>query len=459
MISRFTHMLSELLDKRIEDIPQATRERATWMVADTVFSSCFGFAAPELQGYLARVGVPQKDEKNSIPVLGTGLYTTKEHAAMLYGTAIVSNELDEGNQIAKGHPAAHMLAPILITAWEEKATGMEILRAFVIGYEVASRLAYASNMNDDMHPHGTWGNVGGAVAAGLLMKKDKQAIVEAALLAASLPIATSWEAAVTGMTVRNLYTGVGSFLALQAWTFQEAGFCSSEHVVDHLWGTILSKGIRYELFESDLWAPPLLDKNYFKLYPSCRFSHSAIDALLALQKEERLDASQIASAKVETYSLAARLNDPNPVNALSAKFSIPFLLSAILHGHSLYDSFAGEIFSDRSVRELAQRIEVTEDPEMTAMLPNKRAARVTVTDHQGVTYRAFVDAASGNYDQPFPREELLGKFASMLAVCVCSGDQTNEIIDQALALPDVNDFGEWLERLAASTGKRGAGSQ
>lgn len=447
-------MLDELLDKRIEDIPLQTQERATWMVADTLFAACFGFASPELQGYLARVGVLQKDEQHPIPLVGTGLYTTREHAAMLYGTAIVNNELDEGNQFAKGHPAAHMLAPILITAWEQKATGQEIIRAFVIGYEVASRLAFASNMNDDMHPHGTWGNVGGAVAAGLLMKKDKQAIREAALLAASLPVATSWEAAVTGMTVRNLYTGVGSFLALQAWTFQEAGFDSSEHVVDHLWGSILSKGINYDLFEANLWAPPLLDKNYFKLYPSCRFSHSAIDALLTLLQEKSFEASQIAAVKVETYSLAARLNDPDPANSLSAKFSIPFLLSAIIHGHSLYDSFAGEIFTDSSVRSLAKRMEVLEDAEMTAMLPVKRAARVTVMDQDGSTHSVYVDAASGNYDQPFPREELLRKFSSMLASC--NDSQTSRMIERALSLPGVTDFEEWLGSLAQGTVEGGS---
>ncbi|MFE1628180.1 MmgE/PrpD family protein [Brevibacillus reuszeri] len=450
-ITRFTDLLDVLLDKQLADIPADTVQRATWMIADTLFAASFGFQSPELKAYLQKAGIATKDEVNAIPLLGTGLYATREQAAMLYGTAIVSNELDEGNQFAKGHPAAHMLAPALITALAQKAPGAEMIRAFVIGYEVASRLAYASNMNDDMHPHGTWGIVGGAVAAGLLQKKEKKEITEAALLAASLPIATSWEAAVTGMTVRNLYTGVGSFLALQAWTFQSAGFASSGHVVDHLWGSIMSKGINYELFHQDLWAPPLLSKNYFKLYPSCRFSHSAIDALLPLLNEHKLDAAQIESLHVETYGLAARLDNPDPDNALAAKFSIPFLLSALVHGHSLYDCFSGELFHDASVRELAKRIKVTEDEAMTALLPAKRAARVTIMTRTGAEISSYVDAASGGFDQPFPARELREKFASMLA----QWDErtSSQMVEEALLLPKAGDVSEWLERINLQTAK------
>lgn len=438
-------MVGELLDKRLEDIPAEVQERATWMIADTLFAASFGFQSPELKAYLYEAGVEVQDEVNAIPLMGTGLYTTKVQAAMIYGTAIVSNELDEGNQFAKGHPAAHMLAPALITALEQKASGSEMIRAFVIGYEVASRLAYASNMNDDMHPHGTWGIVGGTVAAGLLQKKGKKEIVEAVLLAASLPIATSWEAAVTGMTVRNLYTGVGSFLALQAWTFQAAGFASSAHVVDHLWGSIMSNGMNYELFHKELWAPPLLSKNYFKLYPSCRFSHSAIDAVLPLLQEMKLDVARIESVHVETYGLAARLDHPDPDNALAAKFAIPFLLSVLVHGHSLYDCFTGEMFHDASVREMAKRIVVTEDKEMTALLPGKRAARVTITTREGVHRSHYVDAASGGFDQPFPARELREKFASMLS----QWDEraSSQMVEEALLLPGAAKVSEWLERI------------
>lgn len=439
------------MDKRLEDIPPEVQERATWMIADTFFAASFGFQAPELKAYLYEVGVEVQDEVNAIPLMGTGLYTTRVQAAMLYGTAIVSNELDEGNQFAKGHPAAHMLAPALITAIEQKASGSEMIRAFVIGYEVASRLAYASNMNDDMHPHGTWGIVGGTVVAGLVQKKGKKEIVEAVLLAASLPIATSWEAAVTGMTVRNLYTGVGSFLALQAWTFQAAGFASSAHVVEHLWGSIMSNGINDELFHKELWAPPLLSKNYFKLYPSCRFSHSAIDAVLPLLQEMKLDVASIESVLVETYGLAARLDHPDPDNALAAKFSIPFLLSALVHGHSLYDCFTGELFHDTSVREMAKRIIVTEDEEMTALLPAKRAARVTITTREGEQHSHYVDAASGGFDQPFPERELREKFASMLS----QWDEraSSQMVEEALLLPGAAKVSEWLERINRLTAK------
>ena len=194
-----------------------------------------------------------------------------------------------------------------------------LIRAFLIGYEIAGRLGYASNMKDNMHPHGTWGIVGGVIACAILMNKSEEETLEAALVASSIPLATSWEAAVTGMTVRNLYTGIACEQASRLMDYQKAGFKSSMHVVDHLWSRIMTNGINYAHFIKDSSQPFLLDKNYFKLYSACLFTHPAIDATKILMKE-KLDVSKIEIVEVETYSLAARLYDPNPSNYLQGKF-------------------------------------------------------------------------------------------------------------------------------------------
>lgn len=445
-INDFTTLMDQLLEFTCEDLSKQTMDRTKWIIADTMFAAWHGCRSPELQRYIYAFGVEKPDAVNTMPVVGTGFYTAPCHHAIIHGTAIVSNELDEGNQFAKGHPAAHIFAPAFIAALENNATGSDFIRGVAIGYEVSSRLAYASNMYDDMHPHGTWGIVGGTVAAGILQKKAKQQIMEAALLAASLPLATSWEAAVTGMTVRNLYTGLGSLHSYYALQFQSAGFQSSPHVVDHLWGKIMSDGIRHELLLKDVWSPPLIEKNYFKLYPSCRFSHSAIDALQNLRRQEELDVGQVASIEVETYGLAARLDDPDPENQLAAKFSIPFLLSALLHGHTLFESFREPVFRDPSIRNVAKRICVRESRELTALLPDKRAARVAVKMKDGTERSSYVDAASGGYEQPLPEDRLMEKFKQMMAPDL-SGNEVERIVQATLKLESTSVFRQWVNLL------------
>lgn len=437
-------MLEKLLSLKWGDIPQSTIERAKWMIADTLFAAWYGVSSPELQNYIQSVGTREKCSVNTIPIVGTGIYTTPPNSAIIHGTAIVCNELDEGNQFAKGHPAAHLFAPSFIAAIENDVSGQEFIHAFIIGYEVAARLAYASNMNDDMHPHGTWGIIGGTTAAGILQKKNSNEILESVLLAATFPIATSWEAAVTGMNARNLYTGLGSLHAIHALQFQSFGFQSSPGVVDHLWGSIMSKGIDYELFLNDLWSPPLIEKNYFKLYPSCRFTHSAIDALLENLQEKEFDSSEILSGLVETYSLAARLGNPDPQNALSAKFSIPYVLSALLHGNNLYESDKEPVFSDPSIRDLAKRIMVKEDPEMTALLPNKRAARVTLMMKNGSQESSFVEDASGGYDKPLPEKRLVEKYKNMLTQ-TGNANEVESVLQATMGLDQMKHFSQWIK--------------
>jgi 2-methylcitrate dehydratase PrpD len=446
-ITNFTEMLESLLGLKWEDIPQSTIQRAKWMIADTLFSSWYGAHSPELQMYIQGVGSLQRDSINTIPIVGTRYYTTPSHSAIIHGTAIVCNELDEGNQFAKGHPAAHIFAPAFISAVENEVSGQEFIHAFIIGYEVAARLAYASNMKDDMHPHGTWGIVGGTVASGILLKKNRKDILESVLLASTFPIATSWEAAVTGMTARNLYTGLGSLHAIQALQFQSYGFQSSTGVVDHLWGSIMSKGIDYDLFLKDLWSPPLMEMNYFKLYPSCRFTHSAIDALLNNLQEKRIDISEISSGLVETYSLAARLNNPDPQNALAAKFSIPYALSVLLHGNSLFESDKEPVFSDPSIRHLAKKIMVKEDPGMTALLPNKRAARVTLKMKNGRQESTFVEDASGAFNKPLLESRLVEKFRNMLAH---TGDEmeVETVLQATMDLERIIHFSQFVKSIS-----------
>ncbi|MCQ6278489.1 MmgE/PrpD family protein [Bacillus sp. EB600] len=442
-IKNFTEMLEYLLNVKWEDIQDSTIERAKWMIADTLFAAWYGVRSPEIQRYIQNAGTTQRDPLNTIPIVGTNFYTTPSNSAMIHGTAMVCNELDEGNQFAKGHPASHLFAPAFIAAIQNDVSGRDFIRAFIIGYEAAARLAYASNMNDDMHPHGTWGIIGGTTAAGLLQQKDNKEIIEAVLLSATFPLATSWEAAATGMTARNLYTGLGSLHAWQALELQAYGFQSSAHVIDHVWGEIMSKGIDYDLFLKDLWSPPLLEKNYFKLYPSCRFTHSAIDALVNCMLENDIDVSQVSSVLVETYGLAARLGDPDPKNRLASKFSIPFVLSALLHGNTLFDSDKEPVFSDPSIRRLAKRILVKEDPDMTAMLPDKRAARVTLKMSDGIQVSSFVRDASGGYDQPLPKNRLVEKFENMLN----STERVEkvELVLQATMQLDKIHFKQWLE--------------
>lgn len=437
----FIDSLEIILAKQWEDLSEKTIERTKWIILDTAVAAWDGLKSDELKEYVNSVGSKMQDDKRYIPIIGTEYYTSPNDSLLLHGTAIVSNELDEGNQFAKGHPAAHILAPAYLTAIEEQSSGKEFIRAFILGYEISARFAYACNMNDDMHPHGTWGTIGGAVAAGILKGKTKEALIDIILLAASLPLATSWEAAVTGQTVRNLYTGLSSQIAYQVIAMQTSGFKSSQHVVEHLWGTLISNKVNDQLFAKDLWAPPLVDKSFFKYYPTCRFTHSTIDALYNLASNLDVDIKDIKEVTVETYRLAARLTNNRPENKLSAKFAIPYLTACILLKRNLFDVFSEEALKDEEVLALAKKILVKENIEMTKALPEERAAKITITLHDGTKQCDEIKDASGSFKEPLSTVLLTEKYANMLQ----DQQKVENMVQATIQLDEAKDIMMWLK--------------
>lgn len=421
-------------------------ERARWAITDTMFAAWSGLQAPELES-LAQLAVSRSGGgEQGIPLFRADRIVSPYDYALLSGTAIVSRELDEGNQFAKGHPSAHVLAPALAAGWSHRTSGKQLLEAFALAYEIAARLAFASNMRDEMHPHGTWGIVGGTVAAGLLGGRSEDDIIEAALIAAALPLATSWQAAVTGMTARNLYAGIGSRTALEALDYQACGFKSSNHVAGDVWSSLMSVRADASKLTEHLGDPPLIERNYFKLYPSCRFSHSAIDAMEGVLAEGLPDVRQIERIVVETYSLAARLDDLDPRNELAARFSIPFLLAVVAHGADLFELEQPHILEDTSIRELAARIVVREAQDLTARLPALRSARVTLELSGGVRrqYEA-VDAAGGYQDEGY-RDKLRSKFVRMMHPLL-TAEQVERIAERVLSLDRSPDVRVWFEAI------------
>lgn len=445
----FMESLELILEKHWEDFSPKTVERAKWIILDTAMAAWDGMQSEELATYLTNVGTTTKDQLHPIPIVGTAYYTSGHDSLLLHGASIVSNELDEGNQFAKGHPAAHIFAPAYLVAVEQGATGKEFIHAFILAYEISTRFAYACNMNDAMHPHGTWGTIGGAVAAGILQKKEKKEIIEMILIAASLPLATSFEAAMTGQTVRNVYTGISAQIAYQVLSMQKSGFTSSLSVVEHIWGSIISNKVNEHIFMKDIWSPPLIDKSFFKYYPTCRFTHSTIDALYGLLKETGVDTTKITSVKVETYQLAARLKNKTPKNKLSAKFAIPYIVANILLEKNLYTIFSQEALKDEEVLTLASKIEVVENQEMTKLLPEERAAKVIIHTVGGEVLQKEVKDASGSFKEPLSVSILKEKYQNMIKV----EQVTHRLIDSTLTLESELDIRSWIQLLQRKEGE------
>ena len=71
--------------------------------------------------------------------------------------------------------------------------------------------------------------------------------------------------------------------------------------------------------------------------------------------------------------------------------------------------------SDQATLALAKRIELREDPQMSARLPEERPARVGLTTRDGREFAAETRTNRGDWRDPFTESQLHEKFVSLTA--------------------------------------------
>lgn len=379
---------------------------------DTLGVTVAGNQLPELRALIDAWGPPLGPAR----LLGVGRDTSIEIASYVNAVAAVSLELDEGNKYARGHPAAHVLAPALALAQARRVSGPEFAAAFLAGYEVASRFGRATRLRAGVHPHGNWGIAGGAAACARLLGLDAEGVARAIDTASGLPIASPWAAATSGHLVRNAWMGVAGMGALAAARLAAAAAPPLVGLARETLGGILGTFEPAEL-TAELGTRFDLANAYLKRHASCSYTHPAADALLQiLAARPGLRPSQVERVRVETYPIAATLAGRRTETRLAAMFSIPYVVAAVLtEGHARPEAFDAAHRQDPEIQRLMAATEVAATEEFATRLPDQRGARVRVTLRDGSELVGEVPNPVGDAAYfPFGRAEVRQKLAPLL---------------------------------------------
>ena len=418
-------------------IPDAAMLAAKQIITDSIGVIIGGMAEPDIQ---AMVLALDADGKGNVPILGTKFKTSIEMASLIHGTAGTVLEMDEGHQFAKGHPGMHILPALISATHDNPVSSDEFLRAFILGYDVATRIGLASSLNPNMHPHGTWGGIGAAAALGVLEGLGAEDMAEVLNIASSLTLATSRKTMLEGGTVRNVYTGYANQMAHLSLTLFKSGFNGEQDGIGSVFGTVVSSHFDHDLAFDALGERFEVCRNYFKLHACCRYNHAALDGLLHLMAThpELRNLEAIASIDVESYSLAAELSDPKPRNVLASKFSIPFAIATTLfHQSSDVLSFTEAARQNETIQNLASKVRITENKDMTAKLPDLRPATVKIKMVDGKLFETGVETNRGDWQDPYPEKDLKDKFISLVSRIYTTEDAAN-IFGQLMMLEDHN---------------------
>ena len=234
-------------------------------------------------------------------------------------------------------------------------------------------------------------------------------------ISASLTTATSKQTMLEGGLVRNVYAGLSNRHGLLALQLADCGFTGESDGLSSLFGKIISERFDTGALVTGLGTDWHLMRNYFKLHSCCRYNHGTLDAIDQLAARAPLPAiEQIARIEIDTYGLAAELQDKAPRNTLAAKFSVPFAVATrLVNDSSALSSFTWDAVRDPRVLALAQKVEVREDPAMTRRLPLERPARLVITLTNGQQLVGEAGVNRGDDASPYTRDELRLKFMDL----------------------------------------------
>ena len=149
---------------------------------------------------------------------------------------------------------------------------------------------------------------------------------------------------------------------------------------------------------------------------------------------EEIEIENISTIDVDTYSFAAELNDQNPANTLAGKFSVPFAIATTLvNGSSGVGSFTWDAIGNQTIQALAKKVDVREDPSMTAKLPDLRPGAVSIKMTDGTVMQAATETNRGDWADPYSEDELIDKYFS-LATRLWDKSAAQAVLDEVMNL-------------------------
>ena len=360
-------------------------------------------------------------DPGSSTVVGLGLRASMQNAALANGMFGHAFDFDDGHRFSTVHLGSTVIPAVLAVAEREKLSMQDVLRGIVIGYEAAIRMGNCvqpAHRARGFHSSGTIGTIGAAIGAAAALGYD-DVQMKTTLSAACSSAAGMNEMMENVSTMKPYNVGRAAHDAVTAVYIAQSGFRGPLDPLEGRFGYLKTACDTYkpEVLDLDAEGGYHITGSYHKPYASCRHTHGAVYAALRAQAEGNIAWQDISAISVRMYAQGVKghthTDVPSPV---AAKMSAPYCIAAALKTGELgILSFTDEHRSDPDIRALSEKVQVLPDDEMTAWVPKKRAARVTIETADGKSSSFQADYALGEPELPMTMESFCTKFTQLFA--------------------------------------------
>lgn len=443
-------LLSFLLDTSVEDLTPEIILQAKRCIVDWIGVTLEGLNHSSIS--ILFQTIKELGGKGQATILGTAIKTSILHAALVNGAMSHVLDFDDTHLPALMHPSAPLLPALLAYGEWKKVNGKDFLLAFVLGFEIETRISMAmgtSHYDAGWHSTATMGRFGAAAGVGKMAGLDRQKMTYALGLAGTQ---ASGIRKVFGTMTKSFHPGKAAADGLLSVLLAQKGYTSP---IDILEG---EKGLG-SLFSSDFDPQRGLEglgKSYtimgvsFKPYASCLYTHPAIDGVIHLRNTYRLKPEDIEAIHCSVSKFcfdAACIRDPQ--KGLEGKFSTSYCASlALIDGRAGEDLFRDEKTRDPAIRGIMERVKIEEKPELS-----DKEAEVTIWLHDGRTMKHKVDYPLGDPQNPLTDKQLEGKARSLLK-SVFEKEIVEAVLKKLWDLESIENIEELISLLSKGDGRK-----
>jgi 2-methylcitrate dehydratase len=379
--------------------------------------------------------------------------TSPEYAA--FANTVAVRYLDFNDTGIGGHPS-DMIPAVLALAEPLRRSGKDVIRAIHAEYEVVAavrRGGLYGNRLRQRHIDQVSTLLGGAVGAGIVLGLDHARMANAIALAITpnIPLRVTRTGVLSDW--KGCATAHCAMMAVFAARLANEGLTGPAEPFEGLAGFHEMTGLP-ALDLRGIGEPrnglTAMETTSLKYIPADYNAQGPVEALLAVRDQcrpEEIERVRIFLHWGGWHAIGGGAGDHAvkwaPETRETADHSVAFLAAvALVDGEVTAASFREERLRDPALREFMQRIEVLEDPELTAAhtgeLPSwASVVEVVLTD--GHCIRRRTDFPKGHASNPLTDAELEAKFWSLSERCLPQ-HEARQLLDTLWSLDELDDI-------------------
>jgi len=420
-----TKTLAEfVLSTNFDDLPNEVVNEAKLCFLDWLGVAIAGAHDPEVNSLFQVIEL--LGGNNQATIIGKNVKSSILNATLMNGMSSHVFDYDDTSVEFLGHASVATFPCILALSEWMGIGGKEFLAAYVIGFELGSRVAIGASANHTLkgwHPTSTIGHFSSTAAAAKLLGLTLDQLVYAFGIAGTQAAGIK---AVFGTPCKPFHPGKAGFNGLLSALLAQRGFTSINNILegDKCFWDMYSTRSNPKMALKDLgnrWS--ILNNNY-KFHASCHYTHAGIEAVLAIKKElGGIIPNNIK--RVEIYVSPMTLENASivePKTGLEGKFSVPYVIAnTILREDTGMGAFTDEKVNDPEILKLREKIEVIIDNKLAGF--NSKA----VININGESYEKEVNIFNINLSYEKKKEELMKKFRSLVRLFI-KKDKVEQLI-------------------------------